>query len=120
MALQTSELELPRYTFGIVTHQETTELMTRGSIRVSFAGTYQEAKNFARDIKGITAPKGLAHHGDEDLPMLCAAFKSDVERREKSDLLTRLGWDPEFQITTSPGEGYNQNDKRPKRARAMA
>jgi hypothetical protein len=94
--------------------------MTKGSIRVSFAGTYQEARRFAKRHKGITAPKGLAHHGDENLPMLCASFKSDVERREKSDLLKYLGWDVEFQITTSPGEGFNSNDPRPKRARAMA
>lgn len=94
--------------------------MSRGSIRVSFAGTYQEAKNFARRHKGITAPKGLAHHGDENLPMLCAAFKSTEEYRNKRDLLRYLGWDDEFQITTSPGEGFNSNDPRPKRARAKA
>ena len=89
--------------------------MTRGSIRVSFAGTYQEARNFAKKYKGLTAPKGLAHHGDDDLPMLCASFASSVERRQKSELLTYLGWPEEFQITTSPGEGFNSNDPRPKR-----
>jgi hypothetical protein len=79
----------------------------QGSIRVSFAGTYHEAVEFCRDKPGVTAPKGLAHAGDDDgLPMLCAVYKSAVQYDAAKALITSLGWDPEFHCVVPNGRGF--------------
>ena len=71
-----------------------------GCLLVSFAGTLDEAREFASQHEGITAPNKKARSGDDGLPMLAAKFKNNAEREQKSKLLSSLGWDHEFQQQT--------------------
>lgn len=75
-----------------------------GSIQVSFAGTFAEAVEYCKDKPGLNAPKGLAHHGDDDgLPMLSWPYRNGLQLIEGEKTLTQLGWEPEFQIVQRYG-----------------
>lgn len=77
-----------------------------GSIRVSFAGSYAEARDYAAQHPPLTAPKGLARGGDDGLPMLCGVYNSEGERYDIQHQLEQLGWDGEFQCDVRRGSGF--------------
>jgi len=81
--------------------------MVTGSIRVSFAGSWEEAQEYAERQPGITAPKGLANKGDDSgLPMLCWTFLNKQELIQGEATFEYLGWDQEFQCVQRHGNGF--------------
>lgn len=74
---------------------------------MSFAGTFQEAVEFAEKHEGITAPKGLARKGDDSgLPMLCIRYTSRAGLIAARKKFSDLGWGEEFQIVQEHGNGF--------------
>jgi hypothetical protein len=70
---------------------------------VDFAGTYAEAVAYAKQ-NGVNAPKGLACHGNEGLPMLSLPYKNIAERQAAEKKFEALGWDATINHPT--GNGY--------------
>lgn len=71
--------------------------MAAGSIRVDFAGTILEAKEFAKK-HNVNLPRSMYRSGAEGMPQLSLPFSNIEQQQTACRRFTELGWEPDFQI----------------------
>lgn len=75
----------------------------QGTLRVQFAGTREEAREFLYNHKEATGKISLAdrrQEKDECFPRLTFVFRTIAQREAGYKLLDKLGWDAEFVTET--------------------
>jgi len=71
--------------------------MAAGSIRVDFAGTILEAREFAAK-NNVNLPRSMYQSGAERMPQLSLPFLNIEQQQAASRRFTELGWEPDFQM----------------------